>query len=362
MPSVSIMLKPASGRCNMRCKYCFYHSLTDGREIADFGCMTQDTARRVIDSALKLADGESIYFSFQGGEPLIAGKSFFQGFTEYVRKSNRQNCKIHYALQTNGTLIDDDWIKLFKDNGFLVGLSLDGDRDGNRFRMDADYAPVFNRVSETARALQAAGVDFNILAVVTGRTAAHIENIYRYFTSCGFKYLQFIPCLRPFGDSSEGELYMTPPQYADYLIRLFNLYVKDYVDGRYTSIRHFDNMVRLFLGQRAEQCGMEGHCTHQFVIEGNGNVYPCDFYCTDEWLLGNIADTDFCELAHSDKAIQFISESLDVPERCKQCSYYKVCRGGGCKRSRSDRDYCAAYKTFFSSCLPLFRVFAGEKQ
>ena len=362
MPNISVMIKPASGSCNMRCKYCFYHSLTKTRQIADYGVMSISTAQKVINSAFKLANSDGVYFAFQGGEPLLAGKDFFRKFTDYVNKRNVNNATVTYALQTNGTLIDDEWAEIFKSNRFLVGLSLDGDKDNNLYRMDANYAPVFNKVDAAASLLQKAGVDFNILSVVTGHSANNIEQIYRYFTSRGYKYLQFIPCLRPFGDASESPLYMTPSQYEEYLIRLFNLYVKDYVDGNYTSIRHFDNMVRLFLGERAEQCGMEGHCAHQFVVEANGNVYPCDFYCVDEWLLGNIADKDLYELSHCQKAIDFIKESLPVEDRCKSCHFYRVCRGGGCKRNRQDRDYCSAYKSFFSKCLPLFRVFITEKR
>lgn len=361
MPPLSVMLKPASGRCNMRCKYCFYYSLASSREIADYGIMKYDTAKRVIDSALAFADGERIYFSFQGGEPLIAGKEFFLKFFDYVREKNVMKSEIYYALQTNGTLIDDEWIDIFKANSVLVGLSLDGDKEENRYRLDANYAPVVNKVTAAADAMKERGVDFNVLTVVTGRTAENIERVYKHFRARGYKYLQFIPCLRPFGDKSESELYMSVPQYAKYLVVLFNMYVKDYADGNYISIRHFDNMVRLFLGQKCEQCGAEGHCSHQFVVEGNGNVYPCDFYCVDDWLLGNIECNDFFELANSDKAKRFILESLPIDEKCKNCRYYRVCRGGGCKRHKADRDYCEAYKTFFSMCLPLFNIFAKEK-
>lgn len=345
----------------MRCRYCFYYSLAGSREIADYGIMTKDTSFRIIDRALEFSDGKDVFFSFQGGEPLIAGKEFFLNFFNYVKTANVKGSKIHYALQTNGTLIDGEWAEIFRDNSVLVGLSLDGDKEANRFRMDAGYAPVYNKIVAAAKTLKDANVDFNILAVVTGRSADNIAKIYRFFTSNGFRYLQFIPCLRPFDDNSEGELYMTSEQYLMYLVTLFNLYVKDYMDGKYTSIRHFDNMVRLFLGHRTELCGADGHCSHQFVIEGNGNVYPCDFYCTDEWLLGNISDMDFKQASESEKAKRFIAESLHIDLECKACKYYRVCRGGGCKRQKRDRNYCDAYKKFFSMCLPLFNVFLQEK-
>ena len=130
--------------------------------------------------------------------------------------------------------------------------------------------------------------------------------------------------------------------------------------GEYTSIRQFDNWVQMYVGRAPEQCGVCGHCTHQFVVEGNGNVYPCDFYCLDEWLLGNINSDGLEAMANSKKAADFIRESLAVDKKCKACRYYPLCRGGGCKRSRADRDYCEAYKKFFASCLPLFRVFVDE--
>ena len=357
MPSISVMIKPASGRCNMQCAYCFYHSLTQTRATADFGVMDVSTAQRVIDSALKYSGGESVYFTFQGGEPLLAGKEFFLKFIDTVNKANRQNSTVHYALQTNGTLIDDEWIDVFKSNNFLIGLSLDGDEDCNRFRVLSGGAPVFDKVIKHARKLQQAGVDFNVVSVVTGYTAERIESIYKYFKSQGFGYLQFIPCLRPFGDNSKSQLFMDDSQYTNYLCKLFELYLKDYKAGRYVSVRHFDNMASLYLCAGAEQCGMQGHCARQFVVEANGNVYPCDFYCVDEWLLGNINDCDFYDLARLPKAIDFLRNSLAVPDKCKSCEYYAVCRAGGCKRNRASADYCEAYKDFFGKHLKDFEIF-----
>ena len=364
MPPLSIMIKPASSLCNMRCEYCFYHNVTELREVSSFGVMTQDTADNLIEKALRFANGESVAFAFQGGEPLIAGLPYFKHFVEKVKSANKLNSQIYLSIQTNGTLVTDEWCEFFRDNNFLVGLSLDGSFERNKFRVDEKRENTFYKILNTAEKFKRYTVDFNILTVLTGHCADNIEEIYKFFRSKGFRYLQFIPCLRPFDDKSESELYMTNEQYANYLIKGFNYYVKDYVRGQYTSIRYFDNLVHLFLGNKTEQCGMCGHCMHQFVVEGNGNVYPCDFYCTDEWHLGNVNDENenFDTLAHCDKAIEFLRESLYVPEKCKQCKYYPICRGGGCKRTRADRDYCEAYKKFFSSCLPLFRAFRNEQK
>ncbi len=361
MPPLSIMIKPASSLCNLRCKYCFYCDVAAQREDFSFGCMTKETAEKLIRSALKFANGDSVAFAFQGGEPLIAGMDYFKFFTETVNKYNISNSEIFYSIQTNGTLVDAEWADFFTKNKFLVGLSLDGDYKGNRFRVDQNGQNSFYKIIKAAEIFKNHGTEFNILTVLTGACADDAERIYKYFRSKDFRYLQFIPCLRPFGDKSESELYMTSDQYADFLIRIFNLYVKDFMRGNYMSIRYFDNLVRLSLGQPPEQCGVCGHCTHQFVVEGNGNVYPCDFYCTDEWLLGNINSSDLKVLANGKKATQFIKESLKVPENCKRCRYFPLCRAGGCKRQRADRDYCQAYQKFFSSCMPLLRMFRAEK-
>lgn len=362
MPPLSIMIKPASSLCNLRCKYCFYHNVSDIREVASFGVMTTDTADNLIKKALAFADGCSVAFAFQGGEPLIAGIPYFAHFVKKVKELNKKNSQIYFSVQTNGTLVTDEWAKFFHDNKFLVGLSLDGDFEHNKFRVDENGDNVFYQILAAAEKFKKHNVDFNILTVLTGYCADNIDDIYKFFRSKGFRFLQFIPCLRPFDDKTENELYMTNDQYAHFLIHGFNRYVKDYVRHQYTSVRYFDNVVHMFLGNPTEQCGMEGHCTHQFVAEGNGNIYPCDFYCTDEWLLGNINDDNFDKLAHCGRAIEFLRESLRIPEKCKKCKYYRVCRGGGCKRTRVSEDYCEAYKKFFSVCLPLFRAFINEKK
>lgn len=364
MPPLSIMIKPASALCNMRCEYCFYHDVTDHRDVKSFGFMSEGTAENLIRKALDFANGESIAFAFQGGEPTLRGIEYFKFFCEKVKELNTKNSPIFYGLQTNGTHIDETWCEFFRENKFLIGLSLDGDFENNSFRIDDKCNNAFYKIIRAADIMTKHRVDFNILTVLTGRCAENIDDILKYFKKRGFKYLQFIPCLRPFGDDTESELYMTVEQYKHFLIHGFNAYVKDYVRGDYTSIRYFDNLVHLYLGNPTEQCGICGHCMHQFVAEGNGNIYPCDFYCTDEWLLGNINDTNenFDTLAHCEKATEFLRESLTHKKECKKCKYFPLCRGGGCKRSRADRDYCESYRAFFEACLPLFRSFINEKK
>lgn len=323
-----------------------------------FGIMEKSTADELIKKAFEYTCGANVAFAFQGGEPTLAGLDFFRHFVEKVNELNTKKSKVFYSIQTNGTLLTGEWASFFSENSFLVGLSLDGDMDGNKFRKKPSGQNSFYKILSAAKLLEDHNVDFNILTVLTGHCADRGEEVYRFFRSKGFRYIQFIPCLRPFGSDEKSELYMTWEQYADFLIRVFNLYVKDYVRHNYISIRQFDNWVRLYLGQPVEQCGILGHCTHQYVCEANGNIYPCDFYCTDEYLLGNITSSDFLTMEKSAVAKDFIRESLRVPERCKTCKVYGLCRGGGCKRTQLSEDYCKAYKKFFTACLPLFRVFA----
>lgn len=357
MPPLSIMIKPASSLCNLRCKYCFYCDVAAHRDVFSLGKMELTTAENLIKSAMSFADGCSVAFAFQGGEPLIAGMDYFKGFIDLVKKYNVSGSEIFYSIQTNGTLVDDDWARFFHENRFLVGLSLDGDYEGNRFRVDASGQNSYYKITRAANKFIKHGVEFNILTVLTGYCAENAERIYKHFRSMGYKYIQFIPCLRPMGDKTESELYMTSEQYGDFLIKIFNLYVKDFVRGNYVSIRQFDNWVRMYLGEKPEQCGLMGHCTHQFVAEGNGNIYPCDFYCTDEWILGNINEKSLEEMAKGRLACDFIKESIAVSDKCKACRFYPICRQGGCKRNRESEDYCSSYMRFFSSCLPLFRAF-----
>lgn len=351
------MIKPASSACNLNCKYCFYRDVSNNRQEHNFGMMSKDTAEVLIKKALDFSDGSSVAFTFQGGEPMLAGIDFFRYFVEQVKACNTKESKIFYALQTNATNIDDEWAAFFTENDFLIGISLDGDFERNKFRKFPNDESSFNKIIKAINCLKRNKTQFNIVSVLTGYSAQHAEEIYSFFRSKGFKYLQFVPCLRPFGSNEKSELYMTPEQYADFLIKTFKLYVKDYANGRYTSIRLFDNWVRLYLNQSAEQCGVSGNCSRQFVAESNGNIYPCDFYCTDKYLLGNIKETTFNQMAESDMATNFINESLCVSQKCKNCRYFPICRGGGCKREKLSEDYCESFKKFFSECLPLFSVF-----
>lgn len=173
--------------------------------------MTEETAENLIKKAFEFADGESVAFAFQGGEPLLAGLNYFKSFVSLVKKLNTRGSTVYFGLQTNGTLVTDEWAEFFKTNNFLIGLSLDGGYKDNKFRIDAEGNNTYDKIIAASEIFKAHGVEFNILTVLTGYCAENIDVIYKTLTKKGFKYLQFIPCLRPFGDKSENEMYIPVP-------------------------------------------------------------------------------------------------------------------------------------------------------
>lgn len=344
---ISVMIKPASSACNLKCEYCFYTSLADNREIANKGMMSDETAEKVIASALEFGK-DSVYFTFQGGEPLLRGVDFFKTFVDNVNKLNKNGAKVNYCLQTNGTLINDEWCEFFKTNRFLIGVSLDGDEELNSYRVYPDGKNSYQDIVNGIELLKKHNIDFNVLSVLTKRLSSNFRKSYRFFKGNDLKFLQYIPCLKPFGEE-DNEYSMTADDYSSYLNSAFKIYYNEKMRQNDISIRQLDNYMLLASGQNAEQCGMNGMCSNQFVVEGDGSVYPCDFYCTDEWLLGNINNDSFEELYNSPKAVEFIKDSFKLKDECKNCEYFAMCRGGGCKRNKEAYDYCKAYKEFFSS-------------
>lgn len=350
MPSISVMVKPASSLCNLKCEYCFYHSLAGQRESYNYGIMDEDTLDVIIQKALSYAEGGALYLSFQGGEPLLAGKSFFRFASSALARRNKYHSPITLAVQTNGTLLDNEWCRIFAEGNYLVGLSLDGDQAANARRVDKSGAPVFERILAAARMLKEHGVEFNILSVLTEQNAKRIKPIYEFLTAQGFRHLQFIPYLKALGANPDA-MTVTAETYGEYLTTLFDLYLRDIKRNRYVSIRQMDNFVALAKGGRAEQCGMNGVCAGGFVIEGDGTVFPCDFYCLDQYKLGNIKENGFDYFAAHPTMRKFIADSVINSSKCRECPYYRLCRGG-CKRERTDLDKCHGYKKFFARALP----------
>lgn len=367
MPPVNLLIKPASGNCNMRCSYCFYKDVTERRDIPSYGIMSHETLENVMEKALQFADKECT-IAFQGGEPTLAGRSFFKDVVTLQKKHNVKNLTINNAIQTNGLLLDDEWCTFFSENGFLVGLSVDGNKslhDG--MRKDAAGEGTYIRVAEAAARMDRLKVDYNILTVVTGKLAAQAYKVYQHYKKNGWRYLQFIPCIDPFEGPHGAENYsLSPEAYADFLKLLFDLWYNDLSHGEFVSIRLFDNFVGMLRGCPPESCGMLGHCTMQYVIEADGSVYPCDFYVTDEYRLGELNQDSFEAIDKIRREIRFIEQSPTGDPACRACRWYPLCRGG-CRRDRETADglgrncYCRAYQAFFPYAIERLERLAGRR-
>ena len=244
MPPLSILLKPASSGCNLRCAYCFYADEASARAVPNYGLMSGKVSHTLIEKALEAAEG-SVTFLFQGGEPTLAGLDFFRDFVAHTEQTAPPDLTVQYAIQTNGTLLDGEWCRFFRQKGFLVGLSLDGTRAcHDRFRKDAAGKGTCDRVLRAARLLEQAGVAYNVLTVVTGYLARHIQSVFAALCSGGFRFQQYIPCLDPLEESRGGQGYsLSPAQYEAFLKTLFDLWFRELERGRYWSIRYFDNLV-----------------------------------------------------------------------------------------------------------------------
>lgn len=358
MPAASILIKPASANCNMDCKYCFYKCLSSHREEYSKGFMKEETLKTLVREAIAYADG-SLTFAFQGGEPTLAGLDFFQKAVELQQKYNNKKLQIENTIQTNGLLIDEKWARFLGEHRFLVGLSLDGPKKmHDRYRKDAGGQDTFGRIMNSVQLLERYHVDYNVVTVVTNDTAKQASFLYKFWKRNHYPFVQFIPCMdeikRQDGTQERSIYAVEPEQYGKFLCELFDLWYADFVAGETMDIRMFSNLAQMAAGYPAEECGMNGCCNCYFVVEGDGSVYPCDFYCMDAWKLGTVKD-GFVQMKTSEKAKAFVEASRPVCATCQECPYFSLCRGG-CRRWREPfvdgkpglNQLCSAYRMFFA--------------
>ena len=349
----------------MRCSYCFYKELSKGRDLPPRRLMDQDTLSLVIGKALSYSTG-SCTIAFQGGEPTLAGLGFFESVIRYQNQYNVNNVIIKNTIQTNGYDLGEKWAAFFSKHDFLVGVSLDGTREShNSSRKDRHGGETFSHVLKTIHDFKKHKVSFNILTVINANTARKAEDIYRFYKRSRFEYIQFIPCLDPFGAEPVAGHSLTPVLFEVFLKTLFDIWYKDVIDGEAIRVNLFENYIAMLLGFPPETCGSGGTCSYQNIVEADGVVYPCDFYALDSYSIGNLLHNDFDEINQRRKELQFIEYSGTVNEKCKECGYFKLCRGG-CRRHRESvhgeglrlNIFCDAYHSFFEYAIDRLQVLA----
>lgn len=355
MPPIQLLIKPSSGSCNLRCKYCFYHDEMQKRERQNYGFMSLETLEEIVKKVLAYSDRQC-EFIFQGGEPTLVGLDFYKKLMEFERNYNKRNVKIMNSIQTNGYKLDEEWAEFFAANNFLVGVSLDGIKyTHDAYRENTVGEGSFGEIMKTLERFDKRGVDYNILTVVNRRTAERITRIYEFYKKNNWKYQQYIACLDPFGEPKGSREYsLTPEVYGEFLVNLFDLWYLDFWKGEQPYIRQFENYISLLMGYPPEACDMKGCCSIQHVVEADGSVYPCDFYVMDEYKIGNFLEDSIEEMRSRGLESGFVEASLNRPEECKTCSYAYLCRGG-CRRNRQIDEagqlgqnyFCSSYKYFF---------------
>ena len=340
----------------MRCHYCFYRDEQQNRSTSEDCMMTLQTAETLIRRCFaELDQGGFVSFAFQGGEPTLAGLDFFLLFTKTVRKYNQKRVTVQYAIQTNGLAVTEEWARFFREENFLVGISLDGTPDvHDALRPDASGDGTWARVMQTIELLHRYGVECNLLCVVTKQLAKKAERVYKSMKATGVRYLQFIPCLDPLGMPQGQQNYsLTPELYARFLCALFDAWYRDWKTSTYVSIRLFEDYIHLLMGGPAVTCSTTGTCGAYMVVEGSGAVYPCDFFCLDAYKLGTVQADTLHSLLANEKMRVFIADGWQIPAECQPCRWVHLCRGG-CKRDRNATDtaqrsyYCKALQKFFA--------------
>lgn len=375
------MLKPAGSLCNMRCQYCYY---------LEKGQMYKEDKNRVIsDSMLETfiknyIESQTlpqVLFTWHGGETLMRPVSFYKRALELQRyyAGGRQ---IDNCIQTNGTLITEEWCKFFKENNFLVGVSIDGPQEfHDEYRKTASGGPSFQKVMKGIQLLNKYGVEWNALAVVNDFNAEYPLDFYHFFKEIGCHFIQFTPIVerkvsRPDGLTlapgmeEGGELLdfsVTPEQWGTFLCEIFDEWVRNDVGDYYIQL--FDATLANWVGQIPGVCTMAEECGHAGVMEYNGDVYSCDHFVFPEYRLGNLGERSLYELMNSEKQKEFAeNKKKRLPQQCLECEFLFACHGE-CPKNRFVKDeygnpglnyLCKGYKMFFDHVAPYMDFMKAE--
>lgn len=371
METIQILIKPVSDTCNIHCQYCFYKDEVNYRKhrIHSSTIMSEEVVDAIIQKGLSSAS--MCTFAFQGGEPTLAGLSFYETFIKKVNTYKKPNQQVFYTIQTNGMHLSKEWALFFKQHHFLVGISLDGMRSThNANRVDGNGNGTFVQVMQTIKLFQTYHIHMHVLCVLNRQTAERIDSIYHFFVRNGLLFQQYIPCLDPLNSKNGIMQYsLSPQQYANALKQLFDLWFANQVQGTPVFIRDFTNYVSMLTGQHPEACSMYGKCNMQNIVERDGTIYPCDFYALDRYAMGNILDTDFIALQQEsllEKKGNFFEYATKRDERCSNCKWYPLCRGG-CRRTCEMNNetwrniYCETYQQFFSYAISKLEWLAANR-
>lgn len=354
-PLTSVLVKPSGPDCNLGCTYCFYLEKEKLFPETKVHRMTPEIQEEMIRQVMQQS-GDAVSIGWQGGEPALMGLDFYKRAIELEKKYGHGQ-SVGNGFQTNGTLLDVEWAKFFKQYDWLIGLSLDGPQHiHDRYRLDKGLHPTLEKVEGVAKMLLAEGVAVNAMCCITDYSADYAEELYNYYIGLGLTWMQFIPIVETDKDdpTKAAPFSVTDEKYGQFLITLFDLWINDFKNGEpTTSVRHFESVFHSYVGIESPECTMMKECGPYVVIEHNGNVYSCDFFVESRHRLGNIRQSKITEMLNSKKQDEFGKVKALLPRKCKFCPWYTKCFGGCTKdRIKDPNDqrqprFCLAYQMFF---------------
>ena len=380
-----IMVKPVGSACNLRCDYCYYLEkqhlyANEGRQM-----LSDELLERFIREYIESQTTPEVLFTWHGGEPLVRPLAFYEKVVRLQQRYARGR-RIANSLQTNGTLINDDWARFFHDQGWLIGVSLDGpEAYHDAFRRTRGGGPSFRNVIRGIDILNRHAVEWNALAVANRLNGDHPLSFYRFFKNIGCRYIQVTPVVERLAHHDDGRqlaslvdegqlapFSIRPKQWGNFLCTIFDEWVRHDVSMFFINI--FDATLANWVGVAPGLCTMAKQCGHAGVMEHNGDVYSCDHFVFPEYKLGNIHEQSLVEMMYSERQRRFGRAKADsLPTQCRECQWLNACHGE-CPRNRFIRTangepglnyLCEGYRQYFSHVAPYMDVMKrllGEKR
>ncbi|MGQ9620853.1 MAG: anaerobic sulfatase maturase [Bacteroidales bacterium] len=365
-----IFIKPVGARCNLRCRYCYYLDKGNETMLKKTAVMPDYVLEKYIISHIEATQGQEVFFSWHGGEPLLAGIDFYRKAIKFQEKHKPSGYKIYNGIQTNGVILNEEWGRFLSANNFYAGISIDGTEElHNIFRIYAGGMPTFKKALEGYRLLQKYNIRNEILCVVNAVNVSKPLEIYRFFKGLGTQFITFLPLVirDPSMPEMVDESSVPPEAFGHFLCTVFDEWMER--DIGKIKIQIFEEAIRPAFGQEHTLCIFKKTCGRVPVVEINGDFYSCDHFVDREHLIGNIKDNRLIDLLDSEKQKAFGLAKLNtLPQYCLNCDVIEMCNGE-CPKNRFVKTpqgepglnyLCPGYRIFFRYVKPFVDAVGAE--
>lgn len=369
-----VMLKPAGAHCNLACKYCYYLEKNNLYQNSHRHLMSDEMLEQFTREYIEAQTMPQVLFTWHGGEPLMRSIDFYKKALA-LQKKYAHGKQIDNVIQTNGTLLTDEWCEFFAKNHWLVGISIDGPQEyHDHYRVTPAGKPSWEKVMQGIQLLKKHRVEWNAMAVVNAYNAEHPLEFYHFFRDNGCQYLQFTPIVERLTEHEDGrtlasladdreiplaDASVTPQQWGNFLCTIFDDWVRHDVGKTFVEI--FDCTLANWMGVLPGICAYSKECGHAGVMEHNGDVYSCDHFVFPEYKLGNIRDQSLIDMLYGEKQQAFSRlKHTSLPRQCKECDMEFACHGE-CPKNRFEKDkygepglnyLCQGYYQYYSHVAP----------